>query len=760
EIIKQLSTEGFRVDDLPEEMVDYCRLLRHTRYKSMRPMNTSSAYTEPIFGSILELSYAEWLNQWLTALYESFILNKEKDCEQSQLHENLSQVLGPSAPGGPPNSQRSEAFERALSSALSRNSIAPRLLSVTFLAQLRNQNVAQFLLPYVVIVSLKNATHEQRKYIVNERRNGPYVVIVSLKNATHEQRKYIVNEVKTIIAALTTDESIFSGETGHLSSQTVFHIYDYLKIWHKKRIHLHKNVLLTPPQQTPRHVTPRELRTAQLKDKEFRGVDYFLRNISTKELAILAFKCKAFSRALRYLEEYIRGDDTLFQKEMQFLQQIFLGLDDPDSVDGCNSRRVETPTIDERILIHEAMGQIQEAMLCCAKAVEHNPQDFSLQQKYLQTSMNNFDQSEQVYTYGCGLMHRRPEWRDRLAPYVIEAVWKLGDWRQLEQMVDKYPATCLTTFGSCVGDLFSSIITRKESDFEEKLQNLRRGRVGPLSAAAIEISGYVRGHQYVIELHILNDIQLIYHKLMAELDEEVSPIDSLKDRFQSVVEVWDQRNDLVRKTIKCQEPVLNAQRAMLSILAQRAHNTDLSLDIKKALFKSWLMSTKTSRKSGNIQRSYTFLLEMNKIRDSLCLTFGDGTHESTVSSLTDLENSQAILETAKIEWNKSQIGAIQYLKNQIEQNYQSSVNYCFQRAVTNLNESFSAEELLEIKNSMSYGSSSIPSYQSSATTTGSDVSIRDQTADEAFARLQLLYAKYCDQNGLLNQNNWRFSTKS
>ncbi|CAG2182260.1 unnamed protein product, partial [Oppiella nova] len=86
-------------------------------------------------------------------------------------------------------------------------------------------------------------------------------------------------------------------------------------------------------------------------------------------------------------------------------------------------------------------------------------------------------------------------------------------------------------------------------------------------------------------------------------------------------------------------------------------------------------------------------------------------------------------------------------------NYQSSVNYCFQRAVTNLNESFSAEELLEIKNSMSYGSSSIHSYQSSATTTGSDVSIRDQTADEAFARLQLLYAKYCDQNGLLNQNN-------
>jgi len=53
----------------------------------------------------------------------------------------------------------------------------------------------------------------------------------------------------------------------------------------------------------------------------------------------------------------------------------------------------------------------------------------------------------------------------------------------------------------------------------------------------------------------LNDIQLIYHKLMARARRGGVAIDSLKDRFQSVVEVWDQRNDLVRKTIKCQEPV-------------------------------------------------------------------------------------------------------------------------------------------------------------------------------------------------------------
>jgi len=49
---------------------------------------------------------------------------------------------------------------------------------------------------------------------------------------------------------ITTDESIFSGETEHLFPQTVFHIYDYLKIWHKNA-YIAQNVLLTPRSRRP-----------------------------------------------------------------------------------------------------------------------------------------------------------------------------------------------------------------------------------------------------------------------------------------------------------------------------------------------------------------------------------------------------------------------------------------------------------------------------------------------------------------------------
>ncbi|CAG2102094.1 unnamed protein product [Medioppia subpectinata] len=709
EIVKDLKSDGFNLDTLPTEHRDYCRLLCKTKYKTVKSIPITDTMTRQIFGSEPELQYNDWLKLWLQTLFQAFIFNHEHDCENSQYNENLSQFSGQC-------SQRSDLFEAELAKALTSNSIKIKLLNVTYLSLIRDQSMAQFMLPYVVITALKNATLEQKNHIVNE--------------------------VKTIITKLKdSNDLMLEGEIGHLSSQTVFHIYDYLKVWHKKRVLLHKRVCSTP----------RHLKTARLKDREFRGVEYFLNNISTKDLSDLAFKCNAYSRSLRYLEEYVKTDEMVFQEAIPMFQEIFLRLDEPDSVVGCNSKRIGRPNINERILTHEAMGQIQEAMLCCAKAVEHNPSDLKLQQKYLQNSMENFDQSEQVYTYGCGLMARKPEWQRSLAPFVIEAVWKLGDWTQLDQILKQYDSTCLTTFGSGIGDLFNTIINEKEIEFDEKMTNLRRGLVGPLSAAATEISGYVRGHEYIVNLHILNDIQLVYNKLMAELDEDVSPIDTLRDKFSKVINIWNQRNDLVRKTVKCQEPILNAQRAMLSILAQRAESANLSLDIKKQLFKSWLMSTKTSRKSGNIQRSYTFLLEMNKIRDSMAITFGD-VFESTVSPLSDLENCEAILETAKIEWNKNKIGAIQYLKSQIEQNYSSSHSFCIQRAVSKLNDSFSTEELIELRSSMSYGSASIPSYQSSMASTGGD-STRDQSTDEAFAKLQLLHAKYCEQNGLLNQNS-------
>ena len=617
EVIKYFKKETlnnrstFTIDELPLEMKGLCEILEKTKYHRKTPnicLDQNVKY-EPIFGSF-ELSYKEWLEKWLNFLFQSFIF-KYEDKEKSE-YETAISLFSLSQPiAGQSSSQLSDNFELDLANALDAHSIKGKVLVDCHLSLLRSQSVAQFLLPYIVITALKNASLDQRYKIVTE--------------------------VQTVITTLlNSDEAVLYSEIGHLSSQTVFQIYDYLKIWHKNRISLHKKQCSTG----------RQLKTAKLKDREFRGVDYFLNGISIEDLSKLAFKCSANCRSLRYLEEYVKCHPELFQNEIPLFQEIFVRLEEPDSVEGCNTKRVKSPTISEQILTHEAMGQIQEALVCCAKAVSVDPNNLELQHKYLQISMDSFDQSEMVFTYGTGLITRRPEWRRNLTPHIIEAIWRLGDWHQLDVMLEENQDKYNPSFGSGLGEMLSLLNKKNDAinQFEEKVSYWRSVVVGPLSAAAMEISGYVRGHRYIVDLHILHDIQMIYDKIISEeLNNEVCSIESVANSFNGIVDILDQRNDLVRKATKFQEPILNTQRAMFNILAHRC--PELLHPIRKQLFKSWLMSTKTARKVGNIQRSYNCLLEMNKMRDSLL------TCPSEEIFLTDADNCEAIVEAAKIKWH-------------------------------------------------------------------------------------------------------------
>ena len=617
EVVKMFTEDketGIRLSELSEELRHFCSIILNTKYSQKSILTVSDSQIEkskPIFGSTPNMTYAEWLTDWITFLFESFILKNENKEENE--YKAITSLLSQSS-GNP-----SDFFDNDLAKNLNYYAIKTKVLRFCSQIILRNQSIAKFLLPYIVISSLKYATPPQRQVIVNE--------------------------IQQIITTLTTDKYIFDDELGHLSSQTVFHIFDHLKVWHKYRVKLHNRICATEGQK----------KTARVKDREFKGVQFFLDGISHKELAKLAFKCNAFSRSLRYLEEYIKSNEekkenkiqNLFQNEIPFFQNVFIRLEDPDSVEGCNSKRnPNNPTLNEMILTHEAMGQFQEALICCEKAISLDPNDFECQRKYLQISMDSFDQSAMVRTYGMGLILSRPEWRPKLAPFIIEAVWRLGDWNQLSTLLEQNDINLNNNFGAGIGDLFHKMISKNHlNEFDQKVLSLRQTLIGPLSAAATEISGYVRGHKYIVDLHILHDINHIFNEIIIDLSEDVVSIENMKTKFFKVIDIWDDRTHLVRNTTKNREPILNAQRALLGVLSHRC--SDLSPLIKKELFNLWLKSTKTARKSGNIQRSYNCLLEMNKIRESLLKDFfGD-------CPLTDIENCEAILETAKIQWNKN-----------------------------------------------------------------------------------------------------------
>ena len=104
------------------------------------------------------------------------------------------------------------------------------------------------------------------------------------------------------------------------------------------------------------------------------------------------------------------------------------------------------------------------------------------------------------------------------------------------------------------------------------------------------------------------------------------------------------------------------------------------------------------------------------------------------------------------------LGAIQYLKNEIERNHFMQMESVYNKAVESLRDRFGPEELNEIRNSLSFGSSSFNGSSQgmqllTTPSTSSSSSASEDESSEAFARLQLLYAKYCDKSGVLDQNS-------
>ena len=97
--------------------------------------------------------------------------------------------------------------------------------------------------------------------------------------------------------------------------------------------------------------------------------------------------------------------------------------------------------------------------------------------------------------------------------------------------------------------------------------------------------------------------------------------------------------------------------------------------------------------------------------------------------------------------------AIRYLKSQIENHYASSLRYSLDASIKSLQNSFTNEELTEIKNFLSYDKTAVePQPGLVDLTDDMDSSLPDEDSAKAFAKLQLLYAKYSDKSALFNQN--------
>lgn len=213
-----------------DDVKQCCKVLIEARYKvpikSPEEESQSQNMIPLLFGSEKALTFKDWIQNWCHILIENIISKEvsEDSLESPALSQSSqsSQSLSPDFPN----------FLKMIIETYEKEKIPCKILICNHLIVSRDENLAQFLLPFIIITALRKANELQRISIVDEIK----AVTNKAINSTHQSR--------------------------HLCAQAVFHLYDFLKVWSKRR-----KRYIAELAKTTRHLKP-----ALKNDREFQGI--------------------------------------------------------------------------------------------------------------------------------------------------------------------------------------------------------------------------------------------------------------------------------------------------------------------------------------------------------------------------------------------------------------------------------------------------------------------------------------------------------
>ncbi|KAG8185459.1 hypothetical protein JTE90_019718 [Oedothorax gibbosus] len=424
----------------------------------------------------------------------------------------------------------------------------------------------------------------------------PHLVVYALLDATEIEKNVICTEILTVLRQ--SEQSSTVSDLCHLSSQTIFSVIDHLTKW----THHYQQEMASRP--TNRAAAPKPS-----QDKSLTAINSCLSSIPQILLAKSSFACQAYARSLMHLEKYIKEFPDQLENHTSFIQKIYARLDDSDGVAGVAAIRKEEPTLMDLILENEATGNMQAAFACYEKAIKLYPDEVSYHGGLLKCFLG-MDQPTTAVSYANGILSERPEWKEKLNPYRIEAAWKLASWENLESYLDEAKNKSEWTVG--IGNILH--LANKEKDSFEKYANIVRScQMAPLSAASMEKGAYLRGYEYLIRMHILTDLQQGI-KSIFNLEEKIDSPAKSAYLFNETLPTLATRWTLVQSSSRYQEPIHDLHRVLLRIGKEKM--PDFSTKFDQEIVKCWLQSARLARKNEYHQRAYSCLLEASTINSA------------------------------------------------------------------------------------------------------------------------------------------------
>lgn len=429
----------------------------------------------------------------------------------------------------------------------------------------------------------------------------PFVVLHVLQDGSEDDVSEICAEINEVLNQGARGDGKPKGSSfHHMSAQTVFSVLDYLTKW--KYFMLQMNTMKAA--EALKKKTAPSLISAT--DIGYSKVKEFLDRIPQDKIAQVSFSCKAYTRAVMHFEQHLNGKANLSKEELDFMQRLYVELDEPDGVQGVAAIRQAPPSLQERILTFSGrVGCQVELQACYEKAIDADADDVTNHQGLLRCFMD-LGQPSLVLHHATGVIVNRKSWVQQLVPFQVEAAWKLAKWTELEHFtkVDKNSRK----WPVMLGRILLAAKAKKEEDFLQHLRIARQDQVGPLSAASFEMGSYQRGYEYIVRLHLLNEIEENMEVFMNLVQTEGAGGQS-KISGQDLLSHWQTRLKVMQSSFRIQEPVLTMRRTLMTLTQQEGHS---DLDLDREIGHSWLSSAKIAHKTGYLQSADSFLLQASE----------------------------------------------------------------------------------------------------------------------------------------------------
>lgn len=334
----------------------------------------------------------------------------------------------------------------------------------------------------------------------------------------------------TMTAGTHTDTRAVPEDELTMAAQTVFSVLDFFSHW--ARFTQRGN------QRASTSSHRRHIDTDAAERLSF--AESFLTAMPMDVIARAAYRCRDFPRALLNLETFIKatcpflnspngladaekgapaqhagntradgtGDaaveaDKARREHYLLLQKIYNELGDTDGMSGLASKRTHT-SLPEKILDHRSSGEWTHALSCYEKAVQSNKQALAYQEGLLQCQMK-LGHLETTITHATGIIaSSHNEWQAELNRYRVQSAWKLGDWESLDAFL-RVPSR--PSFEISLGRSIQSAQHRHLSRFGDVVEATRADVLRNLSAGSTEFGSYERSYDYMLQLHMLRDLE-------------------------------------------------------------------------------------------------------------------------------------------------------------------------------------------------------------------------------------------------------------